>query len=102
MTDRTVLRGGTGPYLRVPRSVETYWMAHNVQNSVIQCTNDGRPNFAADPLNGQPLPTLAEARRRFCHVNNAPGCLRETIQEFSIPEFTKDLPRTWQTSLGLQ
>ena len=102
MTDRTVVRGGTGLYFGVPLSVETYWMAHNVQNSVIQFTNDGRPNFAADPLNGQPLPTLAEARSRFCHVNNRPGCLRETIQELSIPEFTKDLPRTWQTSVGLQ
>jgi hypothetical protein len=97
----TVVRGGTGIYYGVPMSTETYWMAHNVQNSVIQFTNDGRPNFAADPLNGQPLPTLEQARQRFCHVNNVPGCLRETIQELSIPEWTKDLARTWQTSIGV-
>ena len=101
LSDRTVLRGGSGLYFAVPLSVETYWMAHNVQNSVIQITNDGRPNFAADPLNGQPLPTLAQARQRFCQVNNVPGCLRETIQELSIPEFTKDLGKTWQTSAGM-
>jgi hypothetical protein len=102
LNDRTVVRGGTGIYFGVPLSVETYWMAHNVQNSVIQFTNDGRPNFAADPLNGQPLPTLEQARQRFCQTNNVPGCLRETIQELSIPAFTKDLARTWQTSLGFQ
>jgi hypothetical protein len=101
LNPRTVLRGGSGLYFAVPLSVETYWMAHNVQNSVIQITNDGRPDFAANPLNGQPLPTLAQARARFCHVNNMPGCLRETIQELSIPEFTKDLGRTWQTSVGV-
>jgi hypothetical protein len=102
LTDRTVVRGGTGLYFAVPLSVETYWMAHNVQNSVIQFTNDGRPDFAADPLNGQPLPTLEQARQRFCQVSNVAGCLRETIQELSIPAFTKDLGRTWQTSIGLQ
>ena len=33
---------------------------------VIQYTNDGRPDFAADPLNGQPLPTYDQALPRFC------------------------------------
>jgi hypothetical protein len=102
LTDRTVVRGGSGLYFAVPLSVETYWMAHAVQNSVIQITNDGRPNFAADPLNGQPLPTLEQARPRFCHVRNVPGCLRETVQELAVPDYTIDLARTWQTSLGLQ
>ena len=41
------------------------------------------------------------ARQRFCQTNNVPGCLRETIQELSIPEFTKDLGKTWQTSIGM-
>ena len=100
--ERTVLRGGTGLYYAVPLSVETYWMAHAVQNSVIQITNDGRANFAADPLNGQPLPTLEQARPRFCHVRNVPGCLRETVQELAVPEYTIDLARTWQTSVGAQ
>jgi hypothetical protein len=102
LTDRTVLRGGSGLYFAVPLSVETYWMAHAVKNSVIQITNDGRANFAADPLNGQPLPTLEQARPRFCHIRNVPGCLRETIQELAVPEYTIDLARSWQTSVGVQ
>jgi hypothetical protein len=102
VTDRTVLRGGSGLYFAVPLSVETYWMAHAVQNSVIQITNDGRANFAADPLNGQPLPTLEQARPRFCHVRNVPGCLRETVQELAVPAYTVDLARTWQSSAGVQ
>jgi hypothetical protein len=102
VTDRTVLRGGSGLYFAVPLSVETYWMAHAVQNSVIQITNDGRANFAADPLNGQPLPTLEQARPRFCHVRNVPGCLRETVQELAVPAYTIDLARTWQSSVGVQ
>jgi len=102
LTERTVLRGGSGLYFAVPLSVETYWMAHAVKNSVIQITNDGRPNFAADPLNGQPLPTLEQARPRFCHVQNVPGCLRETVQELAVPQYTIDLARTWQTSFGIQ
>jgi hypothetical protein len=101
-TDRTVFRGGTGLYYGTPLSVETYWMAHAVKNSVIQITNDGRPNFAADPLNGQPLPTLEQARPRFCHINNVPGCLRETVQELAMPDYTIELARSWQSSIGVQ
>ena len=77
-------------------------MAHAVKNSVIQITNDGRPNFAADPLNGQPLPTLEQARPRFCHINNVPGCLRETVQELAMPDYTIELARSWQSSIGVQ
>ena len=102
LTERTVVRGGSGMYFAVPLSVETYWMAHAVQNSVIQITKDGRADFAADPLNGQPLPTLEQARPRFCHVRNVPGCLRETVQELAVPAYTIDLARTWQSSAGIQ
>ena len=42
LTDRTVVRGGTGLYFAVPLSVETFWMAQIVQTAVIQFTNDGR------------------------------------------------------------
>jgi hypothetical protein len=103
LNDRTVLRGGTGVYFAGPLSVETFWMAQINRLRVIQFTNDGRPNFAADPLNGQPLPTLEQAEQRFCHVRNVPGCLRLAIQELMGPdEFTRDLARTWQTSIGVQ
>jgi hypothetical protein len=103
LNDRTVLRGGTGLYFAAPLSVETFWMAQINRLRVIQITNDGRANFAADPLNGQPLPTLAQADQRFCHVRNVPGCLRLAIQELMGPdEYTRDLARTWQTSIGVQ
>jgi len=101
--DRTVIRGGSGLYFGVPLSVETFWMAQINRLRVLQFTNDGRPNFAADPLNGQPLPTLAEADQRFCHVRNVPGCLRLAIGELIAPEqYSRDLARTWQTSVGVQ
>jgi hypothetical protein len=103
LNDRTVLRGGTGLYFAAPLSVETFWMAQINRLRVIQITNDGRPDFAANPLNGQPLPTLAQADQRFCHVRNVPGCLRLAIQELMGPdEYTRDLARTWQTSIGAQ
>ena len=48
LNDRTVLRGGTGLYFAAPLSVETFWMAQINRLRVIQITNDGRANFAAD------------------------------------------------------
>jgi opacity protein-like surface antigen len=103
VTPQTVIRGGTGFYFAVPLSVETFWMAQINRLRVLQFTNDGRANFAADPLNGQPLPTLAQADQRFCHVNSSAGCLRLAIQELMGPEkYTRDLARSWQTSIGVQ
>ena len=100
--DRTVVRGGTGLYYAVPLSVETFWMAQAARLVVIQYTNDGRADFAANPTNGQPLPTLEQAQTRFCHVNNVPGCLFRSVQELmGPPAYTTDLARTWQNSLGI-
>ena len=97
LDDRTVVRGGSGLYFAVPLSVETFWMAQAARLAVIQYSNNGRPDFAANPTNGQPLPTLEEAQQRFCHVNNAPGCLFRSIQELIGPEqYTTDLARTWR------
>ena len=102
LDDRTVVRGGSGLYFAVPLSVETFWMAQAARLAVIQYSNNGRPDFAANPTNGQPLPTLEEAQQRFCHVNNAPGCLFRSIQELIGPEqYTTDLARTWQNSIGV-
>ena len=100
---RTVVRGGSGLYYGVPLSVETFWMAQINRLRVLQFTNDGRANFAADPLNGQPLPTLAEAEARFCHARNVPGCVRLAIGELIAPdEYSRDLARSWQNSVGVQ
>ena len=87
LNDRTVLRGGTGLYFAdaaVRRD-----LLHGADRPAawsIQITNDGRPNFAADPLNGQPLPTLAQAasavlpRHEMC-----PAVSAGRIQELMAP-----------------
>jgi hypothetical protein len=102
LNDRTVVRGGTGLYFAVPLSVETFWMAQAARLVVIQYTNDGRADFASNPTNGQPLPTLEQAQQRFCHVQNVTGCLRRAVQELMGPDqYTRNLARTWQTSIGV-
>jgi len=103
LTERTVVRGGSGLYFAVPLSVETFWMAQINRLAVIQLTNDRRPDFAADPFDGQPVPTLEQANQRFCHVQNVAGCLRRSIQELmGLDQYARDLGRTWQTSIGAQ
>jgi hypothetical protein len=99
----TVVRGGSGLYFGVPLSVETFWVAQINRLRVLQFTNDGRANFAADPLNGQPLPTLEQAEARFCHARNVPGCLRLAIGELIAPDqYSRHLARSWQNSIGVQ
>ena len=101
--EKTVVRGGSGLYFGVPLSVETFWVAQINRLRVLQFTNDGRANFAADPLNGQPLPTLAQAEERFCHARNVPGCLRLAIGELIAPDqYSRHLARSWQNSIGIQ
>ncbi len=50
------------------------WPKSPLTIAVIHVNNDGRADFAANPFNG-PLPTYAQALKRFCYVNNVPGCL---------------------------
>ena len=102
LTDRTVIRGGSGLYYYEPITSDTLWTVGNSKVAVIQIANDGRPNFAADPFNGRPLPTFAEAQRVFCHVNRAPGCLFNSLNELVAPEeYSRELGRTWQNSIGV-
>jgi hypothetical protein len=101
--DQTVIRGGSGLYFSTPLQIDTFFMAQIDRLAVFQINNDGRPDFAANPLNGRPLPTLAEAQAQFCHVRNVAGCLRRSMQELMAPaEYSTQLGRTWQTSLGIQ
>jgi hypothetical protein len=103
VTPQTVIRAGSGLYYTAPLQIDTYFMAQIDRMVVFQMTNDGRANFAADPLNGQPLPTAEQALQRFCHVRNVPGCLRRSMQELMAPEeYSTQLGRTWQTSVGMQ
>ncbi len=102
ITDRTVARGGSGIYFYDPITSDTLWTVGNSLASIIQVTNDGRPNFAADPFNGRPLPTFEQAQVQFCHVNPAAGCLQSSLTELVSPlEYSRHLGRTWQNSIGI-
>jgi hypothetical protein len=101
--ERTVVRGGTGLYYGDALGADQSFATGNAQIVVIQYANDGRADFAANPTNGQPLPTYDQALRRFCYNNgNLPGCLIRDLQEFVGPEEFVNLPRTFQTSIGFQ
>jgi hypothetical protein len=102
LNENTVVRGGSGLYYGDALGGDSSFARGNVQIAQIRITNDGRPNFAADPLNGRPLPTLDEALQAFCHVNNRPGCLIRDALEVTGPEEMMKLQRTWQNSIGFQ
>ena len=71
MTDSTVVRGGSGLYYGDALGADQSFATGNAQIVVIQYTNDGRPDFAANPTNGQPLPTYAQAQPQLCSANPA-------------------------------
>jgi len=104
LNDRTVVRGGTGLYYGDALGADQSFATGNAQIAVIRYDNDfTRPDFAANPTNGQPLPTYEQALTRFCYANNnAPGCLLRDVQEFVGPPEFVHLPRTFQTSIGFQ
>src|SRR5205823_3691470 len=75
LNDRTVLRGGAGLYYADVTSPNVEWSKSPEIIAIISATNDGRPDFAANPFKG-PLPTFAQAEATYCYNNsNAPGCL---------------------------
>ena len=100
--DRTVIRGGTGVYFG-DAFADAGSAIGNTFITLIRYENDGRPDFAANPTNGRPLPTFAEAQPLYCDSNgNTPGCLIRDVREFTaLPEYI-ELPRTFQTSIGFQ
>jgi hypothetical protein len=102
LNDRTVIRGGSGIYYG-DAFADAGSAIGNDQITTIRYENDGRPDFAANPTNGRPLPTYEEANPLYCYNNNnARGCLIRDVREFTaIPQYI-ELPRTWQTSIGFQ
>lgn len=117
LNDRTVIRGGTGVFYSSSLTVDAFWPKYNTQIARIQVTNDGRANFAADPLNGQPLPSFQQALKLFCdapeqaanfaawaargYSGNAP-CLLNSLQEMPGPTDLMHMPRSVNSSIGFQ
>jgi len=103
LNDRTVIRGGSGLYYGDALSADQGSSIGNVQIAQVRYEYDGRPDFAANPTNGRPLPTYDEAIQLNCdNNNNAPGCLIRDVREFTAVPHYIQLPRTWQTTIGVQ
>jgi hypothetical protein len=103
VSDDTVIRGGGGLFVQGATSGEETQAKGNAQISLVRIPNDGRPDFAANPLNGAPLPTFDQAQAQFCqNNNNAKGCLFQDAIELILDPKYEQLGRTWQTSIGFQ
>ena len=120
LTDRTVVRGGSGLYYGDAIGADQSFATGNGQVVVVQYDNPtvGAPsNFAVDPTAGSGLPTYAQALNLFCYspaqaANYAawkargyagtPACLRRSLQEFTAPHDYLHLPRTFQSSIGME
>jgi hypothetical protein len=101
LNERTVLRGGAGLYYNDILNTNVLWPMSPLTIAVIAVDNDRtRPDFAANPFNG-PLPTYEQALRRFCNVNNVPGCLLRDLQEQAPPPAYAHVPHSWQSSIGI-
>jgi hypothetical protein len=115
--DRTVIRGGTGTYFADALTVDAFWPYYNAQLLRIQYTNDGRANFAADPLNGVTLPTYDSAQSLLCNspqqaanfagwqargFAGAAPCILNALQEMPAPEEYMKQARSWNNSIGFQ
>ena len=101
--DSTVVRGGAGLYYGDALGADQSFATGNAQIVVISYANDGRADFAANPMGNGVVPTFSQAVTRFCYANgNAPGCLIRDLQEFVGPPQYVHLPRTFQTSIGFQ
>jgi hypothetical protein len=115
--DRTVIRGGTGTYFADALTVDAFWPYYNAQLLRIQYTNDGRANFAADPLNGVPLPSYEQAQVLLCNnpsqaanfarwqasgFAGAAPCILNALQEMPAPEEYMKQARSWNNSIGFQ
>ncbi len=103
LDDKTVLRGGVGLFVGDAISGEETQAKGNAQISIMRYVNDGRPDFASNPTNGQPLPTFEQAQSQFCHANNgAPGCIYLDLIEVILDPKYEKLAHEWQTSIGVQ
>ena len=110
----TVLRGGIGKYYGEMLS-RTY-PGESKTVALVEVTNDGRPDFAANPFNGPP-PTFEQAKATACsapeqaanfaawkarnYAGNAP-CLLLASGEVNPPAGAYNVNNSWQSSVGFQ
>jgi hypothetical protein len=117
LNDRTVIRGGSGLYYGDAIGADFSFATGNAQIANIEYRYDGRANFALDPTNGQGLPTYTQALTQFCDspsqaanfaawqargFTGTEPCLTRGLQEFRGPFDYVRVPRSWQTTIGLQ
>jgi hypothetical protein len=120
VNDMTVLRGGSGLYYGDAIGADQSFAHGNAQIVVPQYDNPAigaASNFATDPTAGRGLPTYSQALTLFCYApeqaanyaawvnrgyTGTPACLRRSLQEFVAPHEYLHLPRTWQTSIGVE
>ncbi len=103
LDDKTVIRGGAGISQADVGSGAMTQAKGNAQIAIIVVNNDGRANFAADPFNGQPLPTFDQALTMFCNANgSAKGCLRRSLDGVIPDPKYEHLAHTTQASIGIQ
>ncbi|MBM3818558.1 MAG: TonB-dependent receptor [Acidimicrobiia bacterium] len=115
--DRTVIRGGSGTYFADALTVDAFWPYYNTQLLRIQYGNDGRAAFAADPLNGAPLPSYTQAQALLCNnpsqaanfaswqargFAGAAPCILNALQEMPAPDEYMKQARSWNSSIGFQ
>jgi hypothetical protein len=100
MNDRTVIRGGAGKYFAEISGQPAFWLIRYTHQIHPEILNDGRPDFAANPFNGQ-VPTYEQARAQTCAVTPGPNCVRQAIPS-QLAASDLQIAHSWQASIGMQ
>jgi hypothetical protein len=118
LTDKTVLRGGTGLYYNDELNTNVLWPMSPLTIAVIAVDNvPSRADFAANPFNG-PIPTYQQALSRFCNAGGgapnaatyeawrasgftgpAPCLLRDLQEQAPVADYSH-VTHSWQSSIG--
>jgi hypothetical protein len=119
LTDKTVLRGGSGLYYNDELNTNVLWPMSPLTIAVIAIDNTNkRPDFVANPFNG-PLPSYAQALQQFCNAGGgkpdnaayttwaatgfagAAPCLLRDLQEMAPISDYSHVTHSWQSSIGI-
>ena len=119
LTDKTVLRGGSGLYYNDELNTNVLWPMSPLTIAIIAVDNvPARADFAANPFNG-PLPTYQQALARFCNAGGgaadnpaytswaasgfvgAAPCLLRDLQEMAPIADYSHVTHSWQSSIGI-